>query len=239
MGEIFVVDIHKDQRLYLEDPRPAIPEASAAGGRPRSRRQAQTGAHRVDQWASEQQETDWQRVTLRDSNKGKLRVEILHRRIWLWDGKEAQAHQWHLIVRREIDSPETIKYTVSNAPANIAAQRLAQMQAQRFWIERSLQDAKSESGLADYQARKWRSWHHHMALVFMAMLFMLEERILQKDDLPLLSCSDIESLLRSFLPRRDVEHDEVLRQMQKRHRKRQAAIDSQYRKQARKQLVSG
>ena len=239
MGEIFVVDIHKDQRLYLEDPRPAIPEASAAGGRPRSRRQAQTGAHRVDQWASEQQETDWQRVTLRDSNKGKLRVEILHRRMWLWDGKEAQAHQWHLIVRREIDSPETIKYTVSNAPANIAVQRLAQMQAQRFWIERSLQDGKSESGLADYQARKWRSWHHHMALVFMAMLFMLEERIRQKDDLPLLSCSDIESLLRSFLPRRDVEHDEVLRQMQKRHRKRQAAIDSQYRKQAREQLVSG
>jgi hypothetical protein len=113
------------------------------------------------------------------------------------------------------------------------------MQAQRFWIERSLQDGKSESGLADYQARKWRSWHHHMALVFMAMLFMLEERILQKDNLPLLSCSDIESLLCAFLPRRDVKQDEVLQQMEKRHRKRQAAIDSQYRKQTRGQLVSG
>ena len=113
------------------------------------------------------------------------------------------------------------------------------MQAQRFWIERSLQDGKSESGLADYQARKWRSWHHHMALVFMAMLFMLEERILQKDTLPLLSCSDIESLLRSFLPRRDVQQDEVLRQMEKRHRKRQAAIDSQYQKQTQAQRVGG
>ena len=188
---------------------------------------------------SEQPETDWQRVTLRDSSKGKLRVELLHRRVWLWDGKEAQAHQWHLIVRRELDSPQTLKYTVSNAPAEIAAQRLALMQAQRFWIERSLQDGKSESGLADYQARKWRSWHHHMALVFMAMLFMLEERILQKDTLPLLSCSDIESLLRSFLPRRDVQQDEVLRQMEKRHRKRQAAIDSQYQKQTQVQRVGG
>jgi SRSO17 transposase len=239
MGEIFVVDIHKDQRLYLEDPQPAIPEASPARGRPWSRRQAQTACSRVDQWVSEQPEADWRRVTLRDSSKGKLRVEILHRRVWLWDGKEAQAHQWHLMVRREIDSPQTLKYTLSNAPAELSAQRLAQMQAQRFWIERSLQDGKSESGLADYQARKWRSWHHHMALVFMAMLFMLEERILQKDHLPLLSCADIESLLRSFLPRRDVAQDEVLRQMKKRHRKRQAAIDSQYRKQAREQLVSG
>ena len=239
MGEIFVVDIHKDQHLYLEDPRPAVPEASPARGRPRRRLQAQSACSRVDQWVSEQPEAHWQRMTLRDSSQGKLRVEVLHRRVWLWDAKEAQAHQWHLLVRREIDSPQTLKYTLSNAPAEISAQRLAQMQAQRFWIERSLQDGKSESGLADYQARQWRSWHHHMALVFMAMLFMLEERIVHKDNLPLLSCSDIESLLRSFLPRRDVKQDEVLRQMEKRHRKRQAAIDAQYRKQAREQLLSG
>ena len=143
-----------------------------------------------------------------------------------------------LIVRRELDSPDTIHYTLSNAPAETPTHRLAQMQAQRFWIERALQDAKSESGLADYQARKWRAWHHHMALVMMAMLFMLEERILQKDNHPLLSCSDIESLLRTFLPRRDIAHDEVIRQMEKRHRKRQAAIDAQYRKQMLKQSVS-
>jgi hypothetical protein len=38
MGEIFGVDIHNDQQLYLEYPRPAIPEAFPARGRPRSRR---------------------------------------------------------------------------------------------------------------------------------------------------------------------------------------------------------
>ena len=176
---------------------------------------------------------------MRDSSKGRLRVEILHRRVWLWDGKEAQAHQWHLLVRREITAPETIHYTLSNVSAQTPPHRLAQMQAQRFWIERSLQDGKSESGLADYQARKWKSWHHHMALVMMAMLFMLEERILQKDNHPLLSCSDIESLLRAFLPRRDIERAEILRQMEKRHRRRQAAIDAQYQKQMSEQSVSG
>jgi len=50
-----------------------------------------------------------------------------------------------------------------------------------------------------------------MALVIMAMLFLLEEQILQKDNLPLLSCPYIESLLRTFLPRQDVKQDEVLR----------------------------
>lgn len=237
MGEVFVVDVHKDQQIYLEDPQPVVPETTSKRGRRRTRRQAQTPRIRVDRWLKTQPETAWQRVTLRDSSKGKLHVEIQYQRVWLWDGKEATAHQWHLSVRREIDSPETIKYTLSNAPEPMPTHRLARMQAQRFWVERALQDGKSESGLADYQARKWSSWHHHMALVMMAMLFMLEERILQKDTYPLLSCSDIESLLRAFLPRRDVAHGEVVRQMEKRHRKRQAAIESQYRKQASRQQV--
>ena len=239
MGEVFVVDVHKDQPIYLEDPRPSVAASVTNRGRPRRRREAQSPRIRVDRWTQAQSAAAWQPITLRDSSKGKLRVEVLHRRVWLWDGKEAQAHLWHLLVRRETDSRETIHYTLSNAPAQTAVHRLAQMQAQRFWIERALQDGKSESGLADYQARKCNAWHHHMALVMMAMLFMLEERILQKDTHPLLSCSDIESLLRAFLPRRDIEHDDILEQMPKRHRRRQAAIDSQYRKQMLQQSVSG
>ena len=100
------------------------------------------------------------------------------------------------------------------------------MQRQRFWIERAFEDAKSECGMADYQVRKWSAWHHHMALVMMAMLFMLSERIDHKDIYPLLSCSDIEELLSRFLPRRDVTKGEVISQMEQRHRQRQKAIES-------------
>ncbi|MDM8565535.1 hypothetical protein QUF74_07765, partial [Candidatus Halobeggiatoa sp. HSG11] len=39
-------------------------------------------------------------------------------------------------------------------------------------------------------------------------------------------CSDIRILLSHFLPRRDVTTDEVMRQMDVRHRKRQSNIDS-------------
>jgi hypothetical protein len=70
-----------------------------------------------------------------------------------------------------------------------------------------------------------------MALVAMSLLFMLEERITQKDDYPLLSCSDIEALLKTFLPRRDLERDEVIRQMEKRHRQRRASTAAAYAKQ--------
>ena len=65
----------------------------------------------------------------------------------------------------------------------------------------------------------------------MAMLFLLEERQLHQQTRPLLSGRDIRALLNHFLPRRDTTLEEVLRQMEVRHRKRQAAIDSAYRKQ--------
>jgi SRSO17 transposase len=230
-GELFVGDVHKDQRIYLEDPQPRVPPPATPHGRPPTRRQAQTPALRVDEWVQQQPADAWQRVHLRDSTKGRLDVDILQRRVWLWDGEESQARPWHVLVRREVDTPTEIKYSLSNAPEDTPAPRLAFMQGQRYWIERALQTGKQDVGLGDYQVRSWRGWHHHLALVMMAMLFMLEERLLHHQTRPLLSGTDIRALLNHFLPRRDTTLEEVLRQMEVRHRKRQAAIDSAYRRQ--------
>ncbi len=230
-GEVFMADVHKNQHVYLDDPRPAVSASSHSRGRKRIKPVACSEKSRVDKWRQAQPESAWTRLTLRDATKGALQIEVLHRRVWLWDGKEAQARHWHLVVRREIDAPDEIKYSLSNAPAELSSHRLAQMQGQRYLIERSFQDGKSQAGLDHYQARGWRAWHHHMALVTMAMLFMLKERIEHQQEHPLLSCADVETLLAHFLPRRDVGVDEVIRQMEVRHRKRQASIDSAYRKQ--------
>ena len=70
-----------------------------------------------------------------------------------------------------------------------------------------------------------------MVLVMMAMLFMLKERIMQEETYPLLSCSDITTLLARFLPRRDIHPDEVIRQLEVRHEKRQAAIENAFKNQ--------
>jgi SRSO17 transposase len=231
-GEVFVADVHKDQQIYLEDPDPRVPEKKTPRGQKPTRLQAQSASQRVDAWAAAQAPELWQKVAVRPGTKGEVRVEALHGRVWLWDGREETARFWHVVVIREVNSPETIKYVLSNAAAETSLERLVQMQRQRFWIERSFEDGKSESGLADYQVRGWRAWHHHMALVMMAMLFMLEEKLCHKQSHPLLSCSDIEVLLAHFLPRRDVTVEEVVRQMEARHKARQKAIESAYRRQS-------
>ncbi len=145
--------MHQAQRIDLDDPQAVVPPAQTAHGRPPTRLQAQTPAVRVDLWTRQQPATAWQSVTLREGAKGPLRVEILHRRVWLWDGKETQARPWPLLVRREIDAPTEIKYSLRNAPADTPVPRLAFMQGQRYWIERALQQGKQAVGLGDDQVR--------------------------------------------------------------------------------------
>lgn len=212
-GEVFVADVHRDQRVFLQEPHRSVKSL------------------RADTWANEQPAEAWRTVRVRHSTQGELWVEALHRRVWVRRKGESQARCWHLIVTREVGSPETVKYSLSNAPATTSTQRLAYMQRQRYWVERLFQDAKNEAGLDEYQARGWRAWYHHIALVMMAMLFLLRERLEQAQTLPLLSVRDVKVLLARFLPRRDFDFDELIRQMHKRHKQRQAAIDSANRRQ--------
>jgi hypothetical protein len=99
------------------------------------------------------------------------------------------------------------------------------MQGQRYWVERAIEDGKSHAGLADYQVRIWTGWHHHMAMVMLALLFMLETKLKHEDNHHLLSCYDIQVLLSHFLPRRDITKQEVIRQMLIRHKQRAASIE--------------
>ena len=237
-GETWVADVHCDQTVYIEDPAPIIPERSSTKGKAPTRLVAQTPSVRVDKWVALQSEEDWKKVILRESTKGTLTVEVLHRRVWLWDGEEPSAHCWHLIVRREVNSPREIKYSLSNA-TETTTERLAYQQGQRFWVEQALRNGKSEAGLADYQLRGWLGWHHHMAMVMLAMLFMFETRREHKEDLSLLSCHDIVEVLRVLLPRANVTYEEIIQQLKERHRRRQASIDSAYAKQRRQQQYGG
>jgi SRSO17 transposase len=230
-GELFVADVHKDQLIYLEDPVPYIPERKSAKGRIPTLYKANGTPVQVQAWAAAQPEEAWRRITTRNSTKGILQVDVLVQRVWAWNKEETSARHWSLIVRRELDSIKTIKYSLSNAPEDTSAERLAFMQGQRYFVERAFQDAKVTAGMDHYQIRGWQSWHHHMSLVMMTTLFMLETRLEEKDNFPLLSCPDISTLLDKFLPRRDTNIDEVFRQMAIRHKQRKASIDSAYARQ--------
>ena len=231
--EIFVADVPRDQRVWTKDPGLHVPEPTSGRGRPPTKQLAARASVTVEDLVRRFRRRDWTRHTLRDSTRGELRVDIAHRRIWVWNGEEPRARRWHLIVRREIGSPKTIKYSLSNAPMDTPLLRLARMQGQRYWVERTFEDAKGECGLADYQALGWRAWHHHVAMVMVAMLFIAEQRVARTPTLELLSPRDIVEMLKETLPRKPEGKEALVARINERHQRRWEAIESRYRSQRR------
>lgn len=237
LGEVFVADIHKDQRIYLNNPQPYVPAKKTKKGRRPTRLKAKIKPIRADRWCEQQPESAWKKLDIRDTSKGKLKVAVLHRRIWLWDGKEPKAQCWRLVARKTIGTSD-IKYSISNAPSSVSLPNLVYMQDQRYLVERVFQDAKNQCGMGQYQARGWRSWHHHMTMVMLAMLFLLEQQIKNSSDYPLLSSNDTIELLTHYLPNKKASEEEIFKQLQMRHEKRQRAMESAYRIQSLKERLN-
>jgi SRSO17 transposase len=207
LGVDFVADVHKNQLIYFSNP---------------NRKEA--SSQRVDAWVAKQPEKDWETISPRSSTKGKLLFDYLHAKVWIKVTHGDEYRKVRLIVRRSHTGKDDFKFSVSNVDS-ISIERLAYMQGQRFWIERAFEDSKGSLGMSEYQLRKWRGWHHHLALVTMAHLFLLKERIHNAESYPLLSMNDVVTMLSHYLPKRDVTEDEVFRQLAVRHDKRQREID--------------
>ncbi|MCB1983940.1 MAG: hypothetical protein H6936_05925 [Burkholderiales bacterium] len=166
------------------------------------------------------------RLSLREGEKGALKAEYLHAMVWIWDGAEKQAHRRHLLVRREVGANEVSHYCLSNAPLEMPLQKLAQVQAQRYFIEHSFHEAKSECGMADYQVRRWDAWHHHMALVMLAMLFLVKQKMTGREQWQMLFVNDLVTALAHMLPRRQLTAEELAEIIHKRHQRRFSAKKS-------------
>jgi SRSO17 transposase len=234
-GEVFVADVHRTQQVWLEDPGLHVPEPPPGRGRPAKKLKATAKPLTVEALVKRLAPQEWRRCTLRDSTRGPLRVDIAHRRVFVWDGAEAVPRCWHLIVRREVGSPTTIKYSLSNAAPDTPLLRLAQMQGHRYWVERIFEDAKGQCGLGDYQALGWQAWHHHVTMVMLAMLFIAEERAAQNAGLDLLSPRDIVDMLKETLPRKPEGLDALVRRINERPWRRRGSIQSRFRTAAKSQ----
>lgn len=231
-GLRFAADVRKDQHIYLKDPKVYLPRRKGGIGPKPKKLRARSKSVTIESCFEAIPGTEWEEVEVRDSTKGMIRLHACRRRVWLWDGEERCARYWWAVCVFD-ESANEWKFFLSNAGEDVSLATLVRKHAVRYWVERSFQDAKTSVGMADYQARGWIAWHHHMALVMLAMLFLLTERKLQAQEHDLLSCQDIVYLLNHFLPRADATTENVLENIERRHRKRRDAIDAAKRKSAR------
>ncbi len=70
-----------------------------------------------------------------------------------------------------------IKYMLSNAPDDMPFPEMVRISQLRWTIEQLFQEGKSHLGLDEYEMRSYPGWHRHLALVSLAMHFLLEVRL--------------------------------------------------------------
>jgi SRSO17 transposase len=162
----------------------------------------------------------WETLTLRTCERGMLTIEIASALVWTVNS-QGQIRQEILLIRRQ---GSDLRYSLSNASPTTPLLTLAQRQSQRHLVECSLQDAKSELGMDEFQATHYRAWEHHLALTILASWFIAETRLdwaidhprdlsllddYATDALPPLSMSNVRELLRATLPLRQLSPEQA------------------------------
>jgi SRSO17 transposase len=224
-GQFYVLDVHQDQLVYMENPCPEVPASGAGRGRKPLRLKAQRPAVKVESIFAQIAPEQWTVSAFRTGSKGNMKRKVWTTEVYTWDGEEANARKVTLIISAQPNGAN-LKYSVANNDLGKCNQReLLYRQMQRFWVEQSIKEAKSELGMHQYQVRGWKAWHHHMALTIMALSFMLKTRKVYREEIPLLTCNDIRYILVQMLPRKATSDEIAWAIIQQRHKRRQADID--------------
>jgi len=191
IGMFYVLDVHKDETVYTEKPILAVPERKSAKGAKPKKLKADKETIRLDKLINQVKQSEWKLEEIRDTTKGKLRLFVYKTEVWVWDSKENKVRQRTLIITKTTDKKPKIKYSLSNGRVEeYSHKKYAYFVAQRYWVERTFDNAKNELGMSDYQVRKWGSWHNHHILVMLASLFIMKQQMENHPQIPLLSFRD-------------------------------------------------
>lgn len=208
----YMAEVPCDTPVYLTKPQVGIPSRRSRRGRVPTRPQVLSDEKPVEvRSLLHASETRWRRLRIRSTERGELCDEFAARRVWTVYAGQA-IPEW-LVVRKERGGKYT--YALSNAPKGTTLGQLAWWKCQRYFVERSNQDAKSELGWDEFQAQKFRAWQHHVACTVLASWFVAQTKlewaqtyardpelaqVLEVEVLPMLSVANIRSLLRAVLP---------------------------------------
>lgn len=159
-----------------------LPPKPWKGKGPRATRMRRDKTHQpftVEQLARRLPDNRWRKVCWREGTKEALqsRFAALRVRPAYGDDRQegVQPEQW-LLIEWPAGAAEPSGYWLANLPVRTPLKRLAGISKHRWVIERDYEELKSELGLAHYEGRNWRGFHHHATLCIAAYGFLMAER---------------------------------------------------------------
>jgi len=181
LGLAYVVGVQSTLGVWPPGMEPLPPAPWAGRGRTptRLRRDSEHQPVSAKQLSMNLPSDAWREVTWREGTNDPLCSRFAAVRIrpasrdWLLD--RPHSYEW-LLIEWPTDEKEPTKYWLSTLPEDATLLTLVDMAKLRWRIERDYQELKSELGLAHFEGRGWRGFHHHATLCIAAYGFLIRER---------------------------------------------------------------
>lgn len=209
MDQRYLMEVKKNTLVWTVDP------ATLPGATPGPKRRKKLGSYRyrevqsVADIAAALPPESWRMLKLREGAKGPLVCEFAALRVWAMRHNRPGPPIW-LLIRRSLAKTPEVWYYVSNASAETPWQEMALVSGGRWYVEEFFEDGKMHLGMADYETRSWTSWHHHMALVALAHLYVTLTKRDMKRAAPELTLDMALRLLRSAFARAKLTEEEAI-----------------------------
>jgi SRSO17 transposase len=118
---------------------------------------------------------DWQKITVKDTTRGKQVWYAKAARVQLVDGDASRSYptdrRYWLILAKNAKTNE-VKYFVSNAPASAKVEDILRAALARWHVEKWFERAKQLAGFGDFEVRKYVGLIRHWLCSRIAMYFL-------------------------------------------------------------------
>lgn len=191
----FVGDVKENIRVFLKEPDWVIPQYTGKGRRA-FKAKPDPLPIKVRDYMKSLDVDDFESIQVRNGTKGVIKARYHRRKVWLLHEPTATFIPLQLLIRKNEDG--TTKYALGYSTWKTTTKRMAQAQAQRAFVERIFEEGKNIAGMADYQTRSWTGFHRHLALVSLALLFLMEQKMALRESIGKVTAYQIQLLVNAM-----------------------------------------
>lgn len=205
-GLIYAVGIKPQTSVWTNNNKPLPPkEWQGKGRKPKLlRRDIENQPESVKTIAMELPEASYRKITWREGTNEKLSSRFARIRVISANKdflRESMRDEEWLVIEWPENEKEPTKYWLSTLPVNISFVKMVNAIKMRWRIERDYQELKQEFGLAHFEGRNWRGFHHHATLCIAAYAFLMSIRLKYAGNKKKRIKSETASLPKGYQPR--------------------------------------
>lgn len=205
-NQAWVGEIPRNSRVWMDQP-PVTDRPYRKNGRGRSRKTPRLlasapKARTVEECFQQSPaflEQHWEQWHVKDTQKGAKVVEVKHATVCRQDENGLPTEACHLIVARDINHPDQLKFFLSNAQPKTKLGVLLKVAFGRWPVERCFQDDKSYIGLNQFEGRSYPGLLRHLILSAVTLLFLARMREKYLESFPELTISQMKQAMASLV----------------------------------------